>query len=219
VRRYINKFIVIFFISLVCGQKSNAEILIKSLKKNYSWKTEWTSVISDELRKDEYRVGDQAFLNLEIDEEDLDDLQCDGYNKANLDEKTDFWVVFFSSLVRAESAFNTNARSKMSRGHRSYGLLQLSIDTAKSRCGKLIGPKDILNPTYNLKCGIKLMHWQLLGAPISNKKKLRSDLEGQLFGKYMFQWGPLRQNDPRGRNLLVNWFTDHLDQLKFCQKR
>ena len=110
-----------FFISLVCAQKSNAEIHIKSLKKNHSWKTEWTSVISEELKKDEYRVGDQAFLNLEIDEEDLDDLQCDGYNKASLDEKKDFWVVFFSSLVKAESAFNTNARSKMSRVHRSYG--------------------------------------------------------------------------------------------------
>jgi hypothetical protein len=63
------------------------------------------------------------------------------------------------------------------------------------------------------------MTWQLLGAPTSAGKKLRSDLEGQIFGKYIFQWGPLRQNDHRGRKLLVDWFKSHLDQLKFCDQK
>jgi hypothetical protein len=107
----------------------------------------------------------------------------------------------------------------MSRGHRSLGLLQLASATAKTQCGIIPPESSVLNAQDNLKCGIKLMSWQLHGAPTSSGKKLRSDLEGQIFGKYMFQWGPLRENDHRGRKLLTNWFKDHLDQLKFCRQR
>ena len=197
---------------------SHAEIEIDSYKISYSWKNEWTLFIQEELKKDEYRIGPQAFLNLEIDQENLNDLQCDGYNSATLDQKSDFWVVFFSALVRAESGFNIKARSRMIKGHRSLGLLQLASQTAKSRCGIQLPITNILIPQNNLQCGIKLMVWQLLGAPISNNKKLRSDLEGKIFSKNMFQWGPLRQNDLRGRKLLIDWFLDHLGQLKFCHK-
>ncbi|MDD4975630.1 MAG: transglycosylase SLT domain-containing protein [Bacteriovorax sp.] len=204
---------------LLFGRTALADIQIQSYKKKYSWKNEWTSSILEELRKDEYRVGEKAFLNLEIDEEDLDQLECDGYNKASLDEKSDFWVVFFSALTRAESGFNEKARSRKSRGHRSLGLLQLASATAKTQCGIIPPESSVLNAQDNLKCGIKLMSWQLHGAPTSSGKKLRSDLEGQIFGKQMFQWGPLRENDHQGRKLLTNWFKDHLNQLNFCHHR
>jgi hypothetical protein len=206
-------FCFLFFI-----QSAIAEVQIQTYNKSHSWKNEWTTSIQDELRKDEYRVGASAFLNLEIDEEDLDDLYCDGYNKATLDEKSDFWVVFFSALTRAESAFNEKARSAKSRGHRSFGLLQLASATAKSQCDIIPPNSSVFNPIDNLKCGIKLLSWQLHGAPNSAGIKKRADLEGQIFGKYMFQWGPLRQNDFHGKKLLTNWFKDHLSQLKFCRK-
>lgn len=204
---------------LILGQIASADIQIQSSKKKYSWKNEWTSTILEELKKDEYRVGEQAMLNLEIDEEDLNELECDGYNNATPDQKSEFWVVFFSALTRAESAFNPKARSRMSKGHRSLGLLQLARATAKSQCGIVPPEGSVLNPEDNLKCGIKLMSWQLHGAPITSGKKLRSDLEGQIFGSHMFQWGPLRDNDLRGRKLLTYWFKAHLDQLKFCNQK
>lgn len=196
-----------------------ADIQINSYRKNYSWKPEWTSAIKDELKKNDYKENANSLLNIELDEENLDELECDGYNKATLKEKADFWVVFFSALTRAESGFNQKAMSPKSRGHRSFGLLQLAKQTAKKECGITPPESSVLNAEDNLKCGIKLMSWQLQGAPTKSGKKLRSDLEGQLFGKNIFQWGPLRENDHRGRALLVNWFKGHLDQLKFCDLR
>lgn len=208
---------LIVYLSLFFSIASvHADVQIQAYQKKYSWKNEWTSQILDELKKDQYRLGESAMLNLAIDSEDLDELQCTGYNSASPDERSEFWVVFFSALTRAESGFNATARSALSRGQRSYGLLQLAKQTARSQCSIRPPESDIFNPVDNLKCGIKLMAWQLLGAPTSSGKKRRPDLEGQIFGKGMFQWGPLRQNDFRGRALLVNWFKDHTEQLKFC---
>ncbi len=211
--------IVVALSAMMMNNQVSAEIQIRPYKKNYSWKSEWSSKIIEELKKDEYRDGEKAMLNIAIAEEDLNELECAGYNSATLDEKSEFWVVFFSALTRAESGFNEKARSPSARGHRSFGLLQLAKLTAKNQCSINPPENTVLNPEDNLSCGVKLMSWQLQGAPMASGKKLRSDLEGQIFGKYMFQWGPLRQNDKRGRSLLVNWFKDHLDQLKFCQKK
>lgn len=211
-----NSILLVATVFLLLEKQANAIVYIKSYKKNYSWKDEWSTTILEELKRDEFREGNEGMLNLKVDKSDLNELKCEGYNKASLDEKSDFWVVFFSALARAESAFNERARSPMTRGHRSFGLLQLANETAKARCGIMPPEKSVFNANDNLKCGIKLMSWQLRGAPKRNEKKLRPDLAGQLFGKYMFQWGPLRENDRSGRKLLVNWFKDHLEQLKFC---
>ena len=213
--KFISTALLAFFL---LAQNVRADIQIQNYRKKYFWKGEWTTIIIEELKKDEYRVGESAMLNLEIDEADLDVLECNGYNTATLEEKSDFWVVFFSALTRAESGFNEKARSALSKGHRSLGLLQLASKTAKSQCGIIPPENSVLNPEDNLKCGVSLMSWQLHGAPLASGKQLRSDLEGQIFGKHMFQWGPLRQNDPRGKKLLTHWFKDHLDQLKFCHQ-
>lgn len=210
--------LILSWLSFSISSKAYAEVQIHNYRKNYSWKTQWTLFLSEELKKDQFRVGESALLNIEIDEADLDELLCPGYNKASLEDKSDFWVVFFSALTRAESAFNEKARSGNTKGHKSYGLLQLARQTARSQCSIHPPESDVLNPEDNLKCGLKLMSWQLQGAPVARGKKIRADLEGQIFGKYMFQWGPLRQNDFKGRALLVNWFKNHVDQLKFCPK-
>lgn len=205
---------------MLFGQVCLADVQINSYKNKYFWKDEWTAHLKEELSKDEYKTGPDALLNINIDQLNLNDLSCSGYNKASLEDKSDFWVVFFSALTRAESAFNPNAISPKSKGPRSYGLLQLAKLTAKNKCKIEASAKssndEILNPKENLACGLKLMNWQLQGAPVGGDKKLRADLEGQLFGKNIFQWGPLRQNDHRGRALLINWFKDHLGQMKFC---
>ena len=198
---------------------AKADIKIQSYRKKYSWKDEWSVSISDELKKAEYKEGKTSFLNILIDKDDLDELECSGYNDASVEEKSDFWIVFFSALARAESGFNEKARSAFSRGHRSFGLLQLSKSIAKTQCGITPTESSVINPKDNLICGLKLMAWQLNGGPTLSGKKLRSDLEGQIFGKYIFQWGPLRQNDRRGRKLLIDWFKGHLTQLKFCTQK
>lgn len=195
-----------------------ADVEIQVYKKKYSWKREWTLKIFDELNKEQYHLDHNSLLNVEINKESLSILDCSGYNEASLDEKKDFWVVFFSALTRAESAFNEKAKSIILKGHRSWGLLQLAKKTAKAQCSMNPPQSSVLNGNDNLYCGIRLMTWQLQGGPLPSGKKIRPDLVGKIFGKKMFQWGPLRQNDFHGRALLVNWFKDHLNQLKFCKK-
>lgn len=200
------KSLIILVCVLICTS-AFAEIEIQKFKDKYYWKTEWTNTVLTELKSEQYRVGPSALLNIPVDRDDLIELHCEKYNAATYEEKSEFWLVFMSALTRAESAFNEKAR-----GHKSLGLLQLSRLTAKNECGV----SDPFVPEDNLKCGLKLIQWQLQGAPTASGKKLRSDLEGQIFGKYMFQWGPLRQNDKSGRKLLNQWFEKHLSQLKFC---
>ena len=180
----------------------------------HSWNNKWNDYISNELEQKENSVLLTDFIDLE----DLESLGCPGFNSAENNSKIDFWIVFFSSLTRAESAFNLNAKSRAPKGgHGNYGLLQLSKATARGQCG-INDPKDISDPNLHLRCGVRLLAWQIQGAPVSQKKLHRPDLKGQLFGKYMLLWGPLRQNDKKGRALLVGWFKKHLNQMPFCLK-
>ena len=213
------RFTAFYFVLVLCITNfAFADVEIKAYNKKYSWKREWTLKIIEELDKDFFHEDKNSLLNIKINKDDLSILDCVGYNEASRDDKKDFWVVFFSALTRAESAFNENARSVILKGHRSWGLLQFAKQTAKVYCSIDPPKSSVLNGGDNLFCGLKLISWQLQGAPLASGRKIRPDLDGQLFGKKMFQWGPLRQNDFRGRLLFVNWFKDHLRQLKFCKK-
>ena len=199
------KFILplLFFISTTLHGK----VEIQEYKK-HSWDNSWNESISKELDQHLEKV----MMSGQIDADDLKQLDCPGYNKVTDNNlKADFWIAFFSALTRAESAFNTKARSK----HGNLGLLQFAKATARSQCG--LSAEEIVEPDKHLRCGVRLMSWQLEGAPAANGKQRRPDLRGQLFGKHILLWGPLRQNDKGGRALLVGWFKKHLDQLPFCK--
>ena len=207
----------VFLISLLLiaiSRPVSAKVEIQSLKKSSSWDNSWNEFISSAIDQKENII----LVTDDVDLEDLKLLGCPGFNSADVELKKDFWIVFFSALTRAESAFNLKAHARAPKGgHGNYGLLQLSKATARVQCG-IFDPKDIANPEYHLRCGVKLLAWQLKGAPSGSKKLLRPDLFGQLFGKGILLWGPLRQNDIKGRALLVGWFKKHLEQLPFCTK-
>ncbi|MBC7711815.1 MAG: lytic transglycosylase domain-containing protein [Rhizobacter sp.] len=208
------KFFFVLLLLFTVSISVSAKVEIEQYRKNYFWDNSWNDAISNEIDQKE----NIDMVTEYIDQDDLNSLGCPGFNSADVDSKKDFWVVFLSSLTRAESAFNTKARSRANKGtHGNYGLLQLSKATAREQCG-INDPKDIADPTLHLRCGVKLLAWQLKGAPVSETKFLRPDLKGQLFGKHILLWGPLRQNDKRGRVLLVGWFKKHLDQMPFCSK-
>ncbi len=198
-------------LALLCGSL-HAKVEIDSFK-NHSWNNEWNEAISLEL--DQKENSNMTTENL--DHKDLLELGCPGFNKTDdLEAKKDFWIVFFAGLTRAESAFNPKARARAPKGgHGNYGLLQLSKRTAREQCG--LSPEEIADPASHLRCAVKLMNWQIKGAPAASGKLLRADLKAQLFGKYILLWGPLRQNDKRGRALLVGWFKKHLEQMPFCK--
>lgn len=203
---------LILFLLVFASSSLHAKVEIESFKK-HSWNNEWNEAISLELDQKE----NSNMLTENLDHSDLSELGCTGFNKTDdTESKKDFWITFFSGLTRAESAFNPKARSKAPKGgHGNYGLVQLSKRTGREQCG--LTPEEIADPAQHLRCAVKLMSWQLKGAPTSTGKLLRSDLKNQLFGKYILLWGPLRQNDKRGRALLVGWFKKHLEQLPFCK--
>jgi hypothetical protein len=145
-----------FFILLLFSSNAWPVVKINSYHK-YEWKTEWTEALSNTLLHEDHKL----MLNRFIDEDDLNELNCPDYNYASLEEKLDFWQVFFASLVRSESGLNEKARSPKMRGHRSYGLLQLAPQTAKRFCDLTSIENDILDGAKNLSCGIKLLSWQL----------------------------------------------------------
>jgi hypothetical protein len=209
VQKYILNTLVI--ISFLFSNHSSAELAINAFHNN-EWKREWTQAIYSELSREE----NQEMLHRKIFEADLKNLNCPNYNDATEMEKKDFWVVFFSSLARSESGLNELAKSRMSRGHRSYGLLQFAPDTAFRFCQLILLDEQILDGEDNLTCGVKLLNWQMAGAPDKSGRKARADLENKIFGKKMLLWGPLRQNDKSGRKRLYQWFNAHLDQLPFC---
>lgn len=208
----------LFFYFLFFSIHTNANLVeIKPYSKS-SWNIEWSQYLFDELSRDEY----QSMLSEQLDPDDLSELECKGFNhpETSRDQKKYFFIVFLSALVRSESAFNPNARSRAPKGgHGNYGLLQLSLRTAREQC-RLETIPDIFNPEKHLSCGLKLLSWQLKGAPLNEwgKTLLRPDLKNQLFGKRILLWGPLRQNDKAGRKRLTHWFKSHLDQLPFCQR-
>lgn len=207
------KYIFSFFFAYLLFSNLNAStIKINSFHSN-EWKNEWTDSINRELSKEE----NSGLMNRFIDEEDLESLGCPDFNYASIQEKKDFWVVFFSSLARSESGLNEKAKSPSHRGHRSYGLLQLASDTAMNNCNLIFLDEEILNGEDNLACGVKLLNWQLNGAPSKSGKLKRPDLENQLFGKGILLWGPLRQNDKNGRKRLYSWFNAHVTNLEFCR--
>jgi hypothetical protein len=202
------------FFLLLCSFSLHAKVEIASFAKN-AWTADWSDALYEEISLSDY----QSLLTMPIDEGDLTELKCKGYNQTtDSEQRKDFWIVFLSSLARAESAFNPKVRSIAPKGgHGNYGLLQFSKRTAREKC-QLDTLEKIFNPKDHLRCGLKLLSWQLHGAPTGNGHFLRRDLKHQLFGKYIFLWGPLRQNDKRGRALLTGWFNKHLDQLPFCSQ-
>lgn len=208
------KFSILLLFAVIYYPKLYAAVEINSFK-NSSWEKSWNHVISKTLDDEQYfHMLDEA-----LDESDLKELNCLGFNQSTTsrDEKKDFWLVFFSALIRAESAFNPQARAYVPNGKQgNYGLLQFNKTTARDRCD-IMSVKELLEPSSQLSCGVHLLSWQLKGAPSKSGKLLRPDLRWQLFGKNILLWGPLRQNDKNGRKLLVSWFKDHLNQLSFCK--
>jgi TorA maturation chaperone TorD len=193
---------------LITSSSLYSKVEILPYKSKYSWDNSWNEAVREELELE----TESVIMNQEINADDLKELDCPGYNSVTDNElKKDFWIVFLSSLTRAESGFNTKVRS---RGG-NIGLLQFSKATARTNCG-LKTSKEIAEPNDHLSCGVRMLSWQLEGAPTASGRMLRPDLKGQLFGKHILLWGPLRQNDKSGRKLLTTWFKKHLDQLPFC---
>ncbi len=175
------------------------------------WKQEWTMAIKDELNQN----SQSALLQSSLNQEDTAKLGCPKFNQLNAEEKINFWVIFFSGLSKAESNFYEKAKARAPKGgHGNYGLLQISKQTARNFCS--LSPEEILKGDKNLACGLKLMEYQVTGAPTKNGKITKEKILGRIFTSPMFMWGPLRKNDFRGTKKLTTWTTQHLAKIERC---
>jgi hypothetical protein len=144
----------LFYLLLLClltmPFSISAKVEIMPYGKKISWDNSWNELIGNEIDQKE----NNNMVTEVINQDDLDSLECPGFNTADVNSKKDFWVVFLSSLTRAESAFNPNARSHSPKGgNGNYGLLQLSKSTARVQCG-INDPKDISDPALHLGLAI-----------------------------------------------------------------
>lgn len=195
--------------------EKSPEILpkITESKKGPSWQDSWSKAISLEILS----TKEHPLLTTEIHPEDVKKFSCSNFNQLTQEQKTAFWIVFFSALTKAESSFNPKARSKAPKGgHGNYGLLQLSKRTARDFCQLNDQVQEYYDPEKNLICGVKLLSYQIQGAPNKNGKLVRAKAKGRIFTSPIFFWGPLRAKDFKGRKRLMTWFEKQKDQLPFC---
>ncbi len=172
------------------------------------YETQWDEKWSDGLLKN---IETTDITTITLLREDLEQVQCQGYSNATLQEKQNFWVVFFASMAAFESSFNPELRFyEESLEEFSEGLLQLSLsDRSSSPLCNHINEETLLEPTLNLKCGLGIMLRQLKGSPS------RDLLPGTLFPKKAYYWSVLTR--PSSKTKVIEFFKSHLIQLSFCK--
>ena len=182
------------------------------------WEQKWNVVISDSI--DKYGTN---LLNANISEEDLNKVECPGFNSATNDEKKVFWSLFFASMAKGESGYRKDPHNGMKD---PIGILQLDIGI--KRHGKACAAENdasmnnterrawIADYENNIQCSVQVMHNQLEGWA-----GRRNDVKGRLFpGPKHFYWDVL--TNKRGET--QDWFLQHKRDpanaglLDFCNK-
>jgi hypothetical protein len=150
-----------------------------------------------------------------ISERDLKDLECEGLRTATVRERKIFWTMFMASIAVPESHYNSKSVYRERIKRRTYstarGLLQIGNDDVKRhRCVSTTGKKpNMHNDKDNVRCGLKIMRWQLETAKLS----LFDDTKGRSY------WSVLRKRNKYGRTkhkTVQNVFKGHLHEMPFC---
>ena len=140
-----------------------------------AWTDDYSKIIHDGLSSNEYA----PLLNTPLNEYDLDELGCGNFNKMSDEDKKRFWIIFFASMSKAESGFDTTLKYEEGgnlKGTISTGLFQISKNSASNHCSKRINngtrfdTDDLMNPETNIKCSMHIMMNQILGSPLVNSK-------------------------------------------------
>ena len=199
-----------FFLYLLFSLNLSANDVV--LIKDKRWNDEWSLHLYNELVNNNHQI-----LKNDIVQSDLNTLSCPNYLNLSSEDKGKFWIYFFAGLSKAESSFNFKVRSVAPKGgHGNYGLLQISKRTGRDFCN--LAPEEILIPEKNLSCGLKLMDYQLRGAPTKNGKITKKRTLNKIFTSPMFLWGPLRAKDYRGKKIVTQWMNKHTSMIPGCFK-
>lgn len=121
----------------------------------YGW---WGKVLESELNSGRY----PRFTHLPPAPRDIARI-CPNYSRLQLRERKHFWIWVFASIAHDESTCSTHAKAQ-GTNDKAVGLLQME-KTYRKRFwrGKECQAKDMTAASPNLKCGMRILHEQLLG--------------------------------------------------------
>jgi uncharacterized protein (TIGR02594 family) len=108
---------------------------------------------------------------------------CPNYSKLDTAQRVEFWAQLISIMAKFESSFNPaskyvepDIRDAKGENVASRGLLQISIESAKSYGNKLENAEQLHDPLVNLRCAVRIMehnvekHGQFEGFDSSAKR-------------------------------------------------
>lgn len=208
---------------------------------NRAWKDSWSKTIMKSL--DDRHLTPLVNGELQIDQGDLNEIDCPNFNQATPDQKKQFWVLFMAAIAVPESSFNERSTYREADGSLSSGLLQIDEKSAvRHGCYSRTGygpqrqnygptaldkihlpPQDMMVGETNVACGLYVMRNQLMGGYIpQDGKGYYPGLKGKLFttghaGKYGFYWSVLNSHK---QDAVKRHFRAHaVHQLPFCNGR
>ncbi|WP_372655858.1 hypothetical protein [Halobacteriovorax sp.] len=166
------------------------------------WSREWTQFIYDSL---EYNTG---LLENDINEQDLQSINCSNFNSLSKTQRTMFWALFMSSVSHFESSFNPNERYyESSMKKYSEGLFQLSTSDSSYYSNCDVDNSNILDPKENIRCAISILDVQIEG---SSRRE-----PGRLFPDSYFYWSVLTRSSSKIK--VQNFFKERVGELlPFC---
>lgn len=89
---------------------------------------------------------------------------CPSYRKLDTAQRVEFWAQLISIMAKFESSFNPatkfvepDIRDAKGENVASRGLLQISIESARSYGNKLDSAEQLHDPLVNLRCAVRIM--------------------------------------------------------------
>lgn len=184
-------------------------IEIKKSSRKIEWKEEYTRALAETL-------SDPAFSSLyttEINQTDLDRVNCKNFNSLNDVQKQTFYIVYMAAIAEAESDFRTGVRTKTpGDGTINVGMLQIDEASADRHAKGAIGnldENDLTNGETNLKVGVYILKNQL-----KNQKS-----QGRIFPERSYYWQVLTYTQKgRDRDRVLKNIAANYSNISFCQK-
>jgi hypothetical protein len=167
--------------------------------QRHTWNNEWNVHIAN-------AIDSFGAILLNCDSLPLTDIEklCPTYCELSIENKKVFWALFFASIAKFESNFDSTCRFQEPASLNyiySEGLLQLSYGDEKNYVGCPIDKtkNNILNPKVNLTSGVIILTKQ-----IRNRKTL--------FTSKHYYWSVLTNKQTE----IISFFQNNAGVVNFC---
>ncbi|WP_127716834.1 hypothetical protein [Halobacteriovorax sp. HLS] len=186
------------------------------------WDPSWSKTALDTLNEPKFK----RMLDMEINKDDLEKLNCPNFNEMEEKDKKKFYILLISSMAHAESGFKEKTYfqepKQKSAIDDSYGLLQIDPNNGRNsygcetksfkKSGKVVLGREndggMFDPHLNIKCGLRILKGQILSKYSSRR--------GRLFTSNTY-WAALRPGN-NACNKTQNRFKSQVSQISACTK-